>query len=86
MYLSIYSLHIFLLIKMYSALTESPKALCKVPIIIRAFVSVPQLRNHFYREGLDGLYSSATFLIAYTVHIFPFVAVASVIFSSFLYW
>lgn len=48
--------------------------------------SVPALRNHFYREGLDGLYSSATFLLAYTIHIVPFVAVASVLFSAFLYW
>ncbi|KAL8617304.1 hypothetical protein ACOMHN_061018 [Nucella lapillus] len=54
--------------------------------IINAVALFPQLRNHFYREGSDGLYSSATFVLTYTVHILPFVTVASVIFSSFVYW
>ncbi|XP_025105777.1 LOW QUALITY PROTEIN: ATP-binding cassette sub-family G member 5-like [Pomacea canaliculata] len=54
--------------------------------ILNALALFPALRNHFYREGLDGLYSSATFLLAYTIHIVPFVAVASVLFSAFLYW
>ncbi|PVD26127.1 hypothetical protein C0Q70_13795 [Pomacea canaliculata] len=44
------------------------------------------LRNHFYREGFEGLYSSTTFLLAYTVHIAPFMALSGVIFSSVLYW
>ncbi|XP_076463806.1 ATP-binding cassette sub-family G member 5-like [Babylonia areolata] len=54
--------------------------------IIHAVGLFPQLRNHFYREGLDGLYTSSTFLLSYTFHILPFVAVSSIIFSSSLYW
>lgn len=54
--------------------------------ILNAVAMFPALRDHFYREGFDGLYTSATFLLAYTVHIAPFVLVASVMFSSFLYW
>ncbi|KAK7477475.1 hypothetical protein BaRGS_00031299 [Batillaria attramentaria] len=54
--------------------------------IVNAVALFPAIRDHFYREGLDGLYSSATFLLAYTVHIAPFIAVAAVLFSAFLYW
>lgn len=54
--------------------------------IFNAVASFPQLRDHFYREGLDGLYSSPTFLLAYTVHIMPSVAIASGLFSTSLYW
>ncbi|XP_070210258.1 ATP-binding cassette sub-family G member 5-like [Littorina saxatilis] len=54
--------------------------------IINNVALFPALRDHFYREGLDGLYGSQTFLLAYTLHILPFAAVASVLFSSMLYW
>ncbi|XP_067682039.1 ATP-binding cassette sub-family G member 5-like [Haliotis asinina] len=46
----------------------------------------PSIREVFYRECRDGLYSTATFLAAYTIHMLPFSILASVIFSSFLYW
>jgi hypothetical protein len=49
-------------------------------------VAVPTLRDHFYREGLDGLYKAQTFLLAYTLHITPFVLVSAAIFSSAFYW
>lgn len=55
-------------------------------IIVHLHVAVVALRNHFYREGFEGLYSSTTFLLAYTVHIAPFMALSGVIFSSVLYW
>ena len=50
------------------------------------FLTVPALRDLFYREGTDGLYASQTFLLAYTLHTLPFSAVTSVIFSALLYW
>ncbi|XP_076442875.1 ATP-binding cassette sub-family G member 5-like [Babylonia areolata] len=54
--------------------------------IMNNIACFPALRDHFYREGLDGLYGCQTFLLAYTVHILPFVAMASIIFSSLIYW
>ena len=53
---------------------------------LRLLLTVPALRDLFYREGLDVLYSSQTFLMAYTLHILPFSALASVLFSTLLYW
>ncbi|XP_045159980.2 ATP-binding cassette sub-family G member 5-like [Mercenaria mercenaria] len=44
------------------------------------------LRNLYYRESRDGLYGSATFLIAYSIHVIPFNAASSIIFSSIIYW
>ncbi|XP_071081007.1 ATP-binding cassette sub-family G member 5-like [Haliotis cracherodii] len=46
----------------------------------------PCIREVFYRECRDGLYSTTTFLAAYTIHMLPFSILASAIFSSFLYW
>ncbi|GFO20502.1 ATP-binding cassette sub-family g member 5 [Plakobranchus ocellatus] len=46
----------------------------------------PVLRETFYRETHDGLYSTATFLTAYFVHALPFNIISSTLFSTFLYW
>nr|KAG5692505.1 hypothetical protein BaRGS_018710 [Batillaria attramentaria] len=54
--------------------------------ILNNIAMFPALRNHFYREGMDGLYSSATFLLAYALHITPFVIFGGVLFSSIMYW
>lgn len=54
--------------------------------IINAITLFPMLRDLFYRECHDGLYSTATFLAVYYVHILPFNIIGSVIFTSALYW
>ncbi|KAL3872733.1 hypothetical protein ACJMK2_035937 [Sinanodonta woodiana] len=54
--------------------------------LLNAVALFPVQRNIFYRECRDGLYSIATFLIAYTVHIFPFLVLSTIIFSSIIYW
>ncbi|GFR98642.1 ATP-binding cassette sub-family G member 5 [Elysia marginata] len=46
----------------------------------------PALRELYYRESQDGMYSTATFLTAYFLHILPFNILSSVFFSVFLYW
>lgn len=46
----------------------------------------PPLRDLYYRECSDGLYSATTFLLAYVIHIMPFTIISSGIFSSVVYW
>ncbi|KAL5008818.1 hypothetical protein ScPMuIL_014399 [Solemya velum] len=46
----------------------------------------PPLRDLYYRECRDGLYSTGAFILAYTIHVFPFQVISSLIFSSIVYW
>ncbi|CAG5128729.1 unnamed protein product [Candidula unifasciata] len=46
----------------------------------------PVLRELFYREYQDGLYSTFTFLLAYCLHCLPFNMVTVTVFSSIFYW
>lgn len=48
--------------------------------------SVPPLRDVYYRECRDGLYSTSTFLLSYSIHIIPFQVVSTFIFSMIVYW
>ncbi|XP_050406393.1 ATP-binding cassette sub-family G member 5 isoform X1 [Patella vulgata] len=54
--------------------------------LINVMEIVPPLRDLYYREARDGLYSIDYFMIAYTLHALPFIIVSSAIFSSALYW
>lgn len=61
----------------------------QVPPYVAALNAVtlfPSLRDLYYRECRDGLYSATTFLLAYILHILPFTFVSSAIFSSVVYW
>lgn len=50
------------------------------------FILVPPLRDLFYRECRDGLYSTGTFILTYAIHVLPFHIIASFIFSIIVYW
>lgn len=54
--------------------------------MINSVALFPSLRDLYYRESRDGLYGTATFLIAYSLHCLPFHILASAIFSSMTYW
>ncbi|KAH9488423.1 ATP-binding cassette sub- G member 5 [Bulinus truncatus] len=54
--------------------------------IVNAIALYPSLRDVFYREYQDGLYSTLTFLGVYYVHCLPFNIISSVAFSAALYW
>ncbi|KAK3094013.1 hypothetical protein FSP39_022934 [Pinctada imbricata] len=54
--------------------------------ILNAVAIFPPLRDLYYRECRDGLYSTSTFLLTYAIHIIPFHAAASFIFSIIVYW
>lgn len=54
--------------------------------ILNAVALFPSLRDIYYRECGDGLYSATTFLIAYALHVLPFTILSSAIFSSVVYW
>ncbi|GFO20501.1 ATP-binding cassette sub-family g member 5 [Plakobranchus ocellatus] len=54
--------------------------------LTNAVARFPSLRELYYRETQEGMYSAATFLSAYFVHILPFNIICSTIFASFLYW
>lgn len=49
-------------------------------------VLVPPLRDLYYRECRDGLYSTATFILTYAIHVLPFHIIASFFFSIIVYW
>lgn len=53
---------------------------------LNAATLFPPLRDLYYRECSDGLYSPTTFLLAYVIHILPFTLISSGIFSSVVYW
>ncbi|XP_046364697.2 ATP-binding cassette sub-family G member 5-like [Haliotis rufescens] len=46
----------------------------------------PSIREVYYRESRDGLYSSFSFLIAYALHVLPFCIVSSALFATLIYW
>ncbi|XP_052766024.1 ATP-binding cassette sub-family G member 5-like [Mya arenaria] len=54
--------------------------------IINSIPLFPCFRDLYFRESRDGLYGTATFLSAYSLHVLPFHAISSVIFSSMVYW
>ncbi|XP_041352324.1 ATP-binding cassette sub-family G member 5-like [Gigantopelta aegis] len=54
--------------------------------IVNAVALFPPIREVYYRECRDGLYSAASFILAYAIHCMPFVMVASTIFGSTIYW
>jgi hypothetical protein len=58
--------------------------ICTLSLI--TFFSVPPLRDVYYRENRDGLYSTTTFLLSYSIHVIPFQAVSAFIFSVIVYW
>ena len=63
--------------------------ICVVVIVFalnNVLFSVPSLRDIYYRESGDGLYSATVFLIAYALHVLPFTMASSAIFSSVVYW
>ncbi|XP_076095553.1 ATP-binding cassette sub-family G member 5-like [Mytilus galloprovincialis] len=60
-----------------------------VPLFVAVLVPVavfPPIRDLYYRECRDGLYSTTTFVLSYIIHMIPFHAVASLIFSLIVYW
>ncbi|KAH9488427.1 ATP-binding cassette sub- G member 5 [Bulinus truncatus] len=54
--------------------------------LVNGIALFPSLRDLFYREHHDGLYSTLTFLSAYYMHCLPFNIVSGAIFASALYW
>ncbi|KAK3772827.1 hypothetical protein RRG08_062509, partial [Elysia crispata] len=54
--------------------------------LTNALAIFPALRELYYRESQDGLYSTAMFLAVYFVHILPFNILSSTFFAAFLYW
>ena len=58
--------------------------ICTLSLI--TLFSVPPLRDIYYRECRDGLYSTSTFLLSYSIHVIPFQAVSAFIFSMIVYW
>ncbi|XP_055879277.1 ATP-binding cassette sub-family G member 5-like isoform X1 [Biomphalaria glabrata] len=54
--------------------------------IVNGVALYPALRDLFYREYQDGLYSTLTFLGVYYVHCLPFNIISSLVFSGILYW
>ncbi|XP_021364868.1 ATP-binding cassette sub-family G member 5-like [Mizuhopecten yessoensis] len=60
-----------------------------VPAYVGAFNTAflfPSLRDVYFREHKDGLYSPLTFISAYMMHAVPFHLIASIIFSTIIYW
>ena len=54
--------------------------------ILNAVGLFNQQRDVFWRERPDGLYSAATFTLAYTLHAFPFDIASVLIFAGFGYF
>ncbi|XP_012940212.1 ATP-binding cassette sub-family G member 5 [Aplysia californica] len=54
--------------------------------LLHAVAMFPPLRDVFYRECSDGLYSTTTFLSAYFFHVLPYNIGASALFSILIYW
>lgn len=54
--------------------------------ILNAVAIFPPLRDLYYRECRDGLYSTATFILTYAIHVLPFHIIASFFFSIIVYW
>ncbi|RUS80974.1 hypothetical protein EGW08_011249, partial [Elysia chlorotica] len=65
----------------YQAVSSSPYL-----ALTNAVAIFPILRDTYYRESHDGMYSTATFLTAYYVHSLPFNIISGALFSTFLYW
>ncbi|XP_069118278.1 ATP-binding cassette sub-family G member 5-like [Argopecten irradians] len=60
-----------------------------VPPYVSAFNTAflfPSLRQVYFREYKDGLYSPLIFLAAYMLHAVPFHLLASILFSTIIYW
>ncbi|KAH3859051.1 ATP-binding cassette sub-family G member 5-like isoform X2 [Dreissena polymorpha] len=61
----------------------------QVPAFVAALNAIglfPVLRDLYYRECRDGLYSATTFLLAYLLHILPFTIFSTATFCSVVYW
>ncbi|KAI8784889.1 ATP-binding cassette sub-family G member 5 [Biomphalaria glabrata] len=54
--------------------------------LVNGIAFFPVLRDLFYRENHDGLYSTATFVSAYYIHCLPFNIISGALFASALYW
>ncbi|KAL5008328.1 hypothetical protein ScPMuIL_013909 [Solemya velum] len=54
--------------------------------ILHPVALFPPLRELYYRECRDGLYSTTAFLLAYITHALPFQFMSSLIFSTVIYW
>ncbi|OWF47199.1 ATP-binding cassette sub-family G member 5-like [Mizuhopecten yessoensis] len=54
--------------------------------LMNGFYLFPPLRDLYYRESMDGLYSSVTFVIAYALYAVPFHVFSTVLFSIVVYW
>ncbi|GFR98648.1 ATP-binding cassette sub-family G member 5 [Elysia marginata] len=65
----------------YQAVSSAPYL-----ALTNAVAIIPTLRETYYRESHDGMYSIATFLAAYYVHTLPFNIISGALFSTFLYW
>ncbi|XP_064623528.1 ATP-binding cassette sub-family G member 5-like [Lineus longissimus] len=94
--LAIFSLFIFLFIGHLKDTQESIQdrtgifyETVQVPpyaALLNAVSLFTQLRDLYYRESRDGLYTSSPFLVAYFIHILPFSLIVSVLFSTITYW
>ncbi|XP_033735313.1 ATP-binding cassette sub-family G member 5-like [Pecten maximus] len=54
--------------------------------LMNGFYLFPPLRDLYYRESMDGLYTSVTFVIAYALYAIPFHVISTVLFSIVVYW
>ncbi|XP_067682300.1 ATP-binding cassette sub-family G member 5-like [Haliotis asinina] len=54
--------------------------------IVNVIGLFPSIREVYYRESRDGLYSSFTFLAAYALHVLPFCMISSAVFATLIYW
>ncbi|XP_069118321.1 ATP-binding cassette sub-family G member 5-like [Argopecten irradians] len=54
--------------------------------VLNGFYLFPPLRDLYYRESMDGLYSSATFVIAYALYAIPFHVFSTFFFGIAVYW
>ncbi|VDI50556.1 ATP-binding cassette sub-family G member 5-like isoform X1 [Mytilus galloprovincialis] len=60
-----------------------------VPTYVGILIAVgvfPPLRDLYFRECRDGLYSTTSFLLSYAIHVIPFQAISAMIFSIIVYW
>ncbi|XP_060062819.1 ATP-binding cassette sub-family G member 5-like [Ylistrum balloti] len=54
--------------------------------LMNGFYLFPPLRDLYYRESMDGLYSSVTFVISYALYVAPFHVFSTFLFSISVYW
>ncbi|KAJ8308058.1 hypothetical protein KUTeg_012932 [Tegillarca granosa] len=55
-------------------------------IAVPTFSNLPSIRDVFYREYRDGLYSIVTFIAAYIVHLIPVQIMSTLVLSAVGYW